>query len=309
MLKTLNFLWHKAFLEARSSIALGFFRITLAITVGTHVIPTLLPFADNYLPAAFKEKNFNFFPLAILAWVEASPVWLIYLMAGFFCLFWFCFFIGFYSQWSCILMTAAAYYFYALNSLHVGTLSWDILLVTVFLMCLTGYPGDHFSVDAWWRRKRKGITAPDRPFFIQRLLQCQLAWTYFYTALCKVYPGNWLSENPYYYLMNNPPGGVVRDFWLRSELALRPELCYFLGIAVITAEFLISIFLFVPRIRYAAIFAGIGFHILLLVTLHVPSLFFFHFVPQFLLFIPPEKWLRVKEEGFPGICTFFSNKS
>lgn len=291
MLKNIAQVWNRLFLKECSSISLGFFRIAVAVTVGTHVIPTLIPMADNYLATAFKEKNAVFFPLWILEAVEKSPDGIIWLMAVFFCLFWFSFLIGFRAQTSCILMTLTCYYFYALNSLHIGTLSWDILLVTLFLMCLTGYHGDHFSVDAW-RRARRGIQPPNRPFFIQRLLQCQLAWTYFYTALCKVTPGNWLTDNPYYYLMNNPDGGVIRNFWFRDFLAANAGLCYAIGLGVIIAEFLVSILIFIPRVRYAAIAYGLIFHILLLVTMHVPTIFFFLFPPQFLLFVPPEKWIQ-----------------
>lgn len=304
-MKRLLEIWNRAFLEERPSVSLGFFRIAVAITVGTHVIPTLLPMADNYLATAFKEKNTTFFPLWILEAVESSPDALVWAMAAFFYLTWFAFLIGLGSQISGILMTLACYYFYALNSLHIGTLSWDILLVTLFLMCVTGYPGDHFSVDSFFRRRR-GLEAPNRPFFIQRLLQLQLAGTYFYTALCKIAPGNWLVDNPYYYLMNTPPGGVIRDFWARDFLAVHPGLCYTIGIGVILCEFLVSFFLFLPRLRYAAIAYGLIFHVLLLATMHVPTIFFFLFPPQFLLCVPPEAWDRLLFRRERGQVTFLA---
>ncbi len=292
MLNSISRIWNRLFLDERSSVSLGVFRIAAAVTVGTHVIPTLIPLADNYLATAFKEKNPVFFPMWILELIEKSPDGVVLAMVGLFYLCWFFFLIGFITQISCLLMNAACYYFYALNSLHIGTLSWDILLVTLFLMCLTPYPGDHFSVDAFLRRKRGEISAPRRTYFIQRLLQFQLAWTYFYTALCKITPGNWLTDNPYYYLMNGPFEGVIKSFWGRGVLAASPDLCFALGIAVLTCEILISLGLFIPKVRYAAIGSGVFFHILLLVTMHVPTVFFFLFLPQFLLFIPPEKLIR-----------------
>lgn len=288
MLNTLQKLWHHAFLKGRPAVSLSLFRLGVAITVATHVIPTLLVLPDTYLSTALKEKNGTFFPSFILNLVEKSPDGLVYLMTGLFYLFGFSFLIGFRSQLSCILMTFVCYYFYALNSLHIGTLSWDILLVTLFLMGLTNYPGDFFSVDAWLRKKKP----PLRPFFIQRLLQLQLAWTYFYTGLGKIYPGNWLQDNPYYDLMNYPPEGVIKDFWLRSFLAVRPELCYWLGIAVIAMEMGISVLLFPRPTRAFAMACGIFFHFLLVWTMHVPTIFFFLFIPQFLLFIPHERWFR-----------------
>ena len=186
-------------------------------------------------------------------------------------------------------MTCVCYYFYALNAFHIGTLSWDIFLVTLFLMCVTGYHGDYYSVDAWLRKKR-GIQAPTRPFFIQRLLQMQIAQTYFYTVLYKITAdGNWLRDNPMYYLYNYPPEGVTKQFLFRSFLAVRPSLCYFLGIAVVIVELSMPFLLFVRRTRILGIILGCFFHIMLVVTLHVPTIFFFQFIPQLLLFLDPEK--------------------
>lgn len=282
-------IWSRLFLQERPSWGLGWFRIAVAITVGTHVIPTLLPLEDNYLQAAFKEHNPVIFPAWVLAWAARSPDALVIAGAGLFYLFWALFFLGFMTQISCILMTLCCYYFYALNSLHIGTLSWDILLVTLFLMGLTGYPGDWFSLDAWIR-DRKGIQPRSRPFFIQRLLQCQLSWTFFYTALVKLYPGNWHSENVYYYLMNNPPEGVIKPFPLREWLAGSPEICRAIGNTVIGGEFFIALALWIPKLRLAAILLGFIFHGMLLITMHVPTIFFFLFPAQFLLFVPPEKY-------------------
>ena len=186
-------------------------------------------------------------------------------------------------------MTCVCYYFYALNAFHIGTLSWDILLVTLFLMCVTGYHGDHYSVDAWLRKKC-GVRASKRPFFIQRLLQMQIAQTYFYTALYKITAkGNWLHDNPMYYLYNYPPEGVTKQFLFRSFLAACPSLCYFLGIAVVIVELSAPFLLFERRTRNLGIFLGCFFHIMLVVTLHVPTIFFFLFLPQLFLFLNPDK--------------------
>lgn len=291
--------WHQAFLDERPAVALGFFRVAVALTVGLHVIPTFLPLADIYLHTAFKEYNPSFFPIGVLAWVQKSPDWLVVSIVGGFLLFWVSFLVGFRAQISCILLNLCCYYFYALNSLHIGTLSWDILLVTMFLMCVTGYHGDYFSVDAWLRRRRGAEEPPPRPFFIQRLLQLQIAWNYFYTGLYKITAeGNWLTDNPMYYLFNYPPEGVTKHFPLREFLASQPDLCYWIGIAVIVMEMSLPFLWFIPRTRYGAIAVGWVFHVLLLVTLHVPTIFLFLFPPQMLLFVPTERYL-----------TYFKQKS
>ncbi len=282
--------WSRLFLEERPSVSLSLFRIAVAITVGCHMIPSLLELSDNYLPAtAFKELNPSFFPLWALRLVQASPAWVVFACVGLFALAWCCFFIGLRAQLSCLVMTASCYYFYALNSLHIGTLSFDILLVTLSLMWVTNYHGDWLSVDSVLRGDPAGYTRL-RPFFIQRLLQLQIAWTFWYTALRKItIDGNWLTDNPYYYLMPYPPMGVVRDFPFRPWLAQHPGLCYAIGIGVMIGEFSLPVLLWIRKTRGFGLALGMLFHVLLLVTLHVPTIFFFLFPPQLCLFIDPER--------------------
>ncbi len=280
--------WEEWFIEERPSISLSLFRIAVAATVGLHVFPTLLRLGDNYLSTAFREYNPSFFTIGVLKWVDGTSDAFVRGMAGFFTLSWLAYLVGLLTPLSGLGMAAGCYYFYARNSLHIGTLSYDILLVTLFLMIVTPYPGDSFSLDSLLRgdpdpyRRR-------RPFFIQRLLQLQIASTYFYTGLGKITgEGNWLSDNPYYYLMRAPALGVIKDFPFRGFLAVHPSLCYGIGLAVIACELAMPVALFWRRTRPVAIALGFLFHVLLLVTMHVPTIFFFLFPPQLLLFIDPE---------------------
>ncbi len=281
-------LWRTWFLEERPSVSLSLFRIALAATVGLHVFPTLFQMRDNYLNGAFREFNSSFFPIPVLQWVAANSDAVVWAMAVVFAAGWLFFLIGFMTRWSGLLMAAGCYYFYARNSLHIGTLSYDILLVTLVLALVTNYPGDSFSVDSAlradpepWRRKR--------PFFIQRLLQIQIAETYFEAGLGKCTAGgNWLKDNPYYYLMNNPTTGVMKHFPLRETLAGMPHLCHALGIALVAFEMTIPLWLFWRGTRTVAIVLAILFQTMLLFTMHVPTIFFFLFPPQTLLFVDPE---------------------
>ncbi|MBP9855457.1 MAG: DUF393 domain-containing protein [Candidatus Omnitrophica bacterium] len=296
MKKIISF-WNKCFLEERSSISISFFRLAAAFTVMAHVLPTFFHMGDNYLSTAYKSYNTTFFPVYFIEWIIKSPDWVIYLFVWVFCLFSFFFLIGFLSQLSAILTTIACYYFYALNSFHVGTLSWDILLVTLFLMCLVPYHGDYFSVDCLMQEGRG--YRQKRSYFIQRLLQMQIGFTFFYTALWKIYPnGNWLNANPIYYLMHKSPAGVTKWFLLRDYLKTQPELCYWIGILIIGCELSLMFFLFWKKTRISAIYGGIFFHIILILTLDVPAIFFFLFPVQLLLFINPDQivaWIEQKQ--------------
>ncbi len=285
-------IWHRAFLEKRPSVSLGLFRLAVAFTVGAHMIPSFFHMDDNYLATAFKTKNFNFFPIWILRLVEASPDWVVWAWVVLFCVSLATFTLGLFSQASCILMTIACYYFYALNNYHIGTLSFDILLVTLVLTCVTGYHGDFLSLDSLRHGSIRTYNRL-RPFFIQRLLQLQLAWTFWYTALSKITAGgNWLTDNPYYYLMRYPPIGVVRDFPLRHWLGQQPTFCYWLGLALLGFECTVPFLWFFPRTRAIGITLGIVFQLMLWATLQVPTIFLFLFPPLMLLFISPETLVR-----------------
>ena len=314
-------LFHKFFLEERPSISLSFFRMAAAVTAGFHVLPTFCHLGDNYFSTSFKEVNLTFFTPQIVLFIQKSPPWLIQAFVGIFCVFWFLFLIGLWSQLSCIVMTTACYYFYALNSFHVGTLSWDILLVTLFLMCWTPYHGDYFSLDCLLRANEDAYKKT-RPFFLQRLLQLQIGFNYFYTALYKIMgEGNWLKDNPVYYLMNYPTPGVMKIFILKDYLLNKPELCYALGIFIVIIEISMIFLLFNPKTRISAIYLGFIFHLTLILTMDVPAIFLFLFPPQLLLFINPEDVVRFIEQKrlfnassskqaqliFDGRCQFCQN--
>ncbi|HBH97676.1 MAG TPA: hypothetical protein DDX89_07835 [Candidatus Omnitrophica bacterium] len=85
---------------------------------------------------------------------------------------------------------------------------------------------------------------------------------------------------------------MVRQFPFRAWLAGQPEVCQWIELVVITGEFALPFLLFIRRTRPFALLWGVSFHVLLLVTLHVPTIFFFLFPPQLLLFVEPETLVR-----------------
>lgn len=285
-------LWNRLFLEERPSISLGLFRMVVAFTVWSVVFPSIIHLKELYFPGAFQEINLGFFPIGFIEWVQKSPNAVITAVAAVFHIAAFTFFIGLFSQVSCILVTACCYYFYALNSYHVSTLSWDILLVTLVMMCVTGYHGDYFSVDCLLRKGDRPWERR-RPFFIQRLLQIQLACTFFYTALYKTTAqGNWITDNPLYYVLNYPPAGVTKMFLLRDFISGRPELVYISGLAIVAVEYSMPVLLWWRKTRMSGIYLGIFFQTMLMLTLDVPATFFFMFPAMFLLFINPNDILQ-----------------
>ncbi len=289
--------WDRMFLGERPSISLSLFRIAVALTTGFHLLPTFVPLRDTYLSTALKSFNGNFFTVGAIELVQKSPDSLVIFFVALFCAAWLCFLVGLFSQISCILMTVCCYYFYALNTFAIGqVLSWDILLVTLVLMCVVPYHGDYFSLDCL-RRRDLNAYRRERPYFLQRLLQLQIAFTFFYTGLNKISAqGNWLTDNPIYYLMNYPAAGVTKHFLFKEFLSHHPGLCYGIGIIVLSVEIAMPVLLFWRRTRVSAITLGLVFHVLLILTLDVPAIFFFLFPAQLLLFINPKKNLQGIEQ-------------
>lgn len=309
--------WFRTFLQERPSVSLSLFRVAVAITVGCHIIPSLFQLADNYLATSFREYNGSFFPLWALRAVDAGPDWVVWAFVWLFAFSWGSFLVGFRTQLAAIVMTASCYFFYARNSLHIGTLSFDILLVTLSLVWVVPYYGDWLSVDAFLRGQATGY-ATRRPFFIQRLLQLQITWTFWYTCLSKITAGgNWLTDLPYYYLMHYPPLGVVRHFPGREFLAAHPAWCQAIQVGVIICELVMPLLWWFRRTRVVGLVLGVTFQWLLLMTLHVPTIFFFLFPAQMMLFIEPERvvaWIERQREQqmsrgratllFDGQCGF-----
>jgi len=280
-------LWHQLFLEERPAISLSLFRIVVAFTTWSVVFPSLIHLEELYFQGSFRSLNPGFFPMWFIELVQKSPDGLVIVFAALFHLSTFMLLIGLLSQLSCIVMTVCCYYFYALNAFHVSTLTWDILMVTLVMMCVTGYHGDYFSLDCLLK-KNDAPWARRRPFFVQRLLQMQLGFTFFYTALYKTTAdGNWITDNPLFYVINYPPQGVTKTFLLKDFLMDKPDLVYWMGISMVVVEFMLVFMLFWRRTRISAIYLGIIFQILLVLTLDVPATFFFLFSPMFLLFINP----------------------
>ena len=74
--------------------------------------------------------------------------------------------------------------------------------------------------------------------------------------------------------MNYPSGGVTKHFLLKEWMALHPHLCYAAGLMIVASELTLPFLLFILRTRRAAIVLGIVLHMMLVLTLDVPTIFY-----------------------------------
>ncbi|MBI3316703.1 MAG: hypothetical protein HYZ85_01690 [Candidatus Omnitrophica bacterium] len=226
------------------------------------MLPSFLFFKENYLAGSFRFQEHDFFPGWLLALADQSPDLLLISLLMLMMIFWFGFLMGFKTQISAFALTLCAYFFYARNAFYLKTLAWDMLLVTLVPFC--------------------GFAS--HPLLLRRLLRLQFTFIYMYAALNKIIPGNWMRENPLHYLMHYPDQSVMRGEALKGLFSFRPELCYLLGILIVSFEFILPVLLWIPRWSRWGIAAGILFHLMLSLLFHVPLLFLLLFAAYGLLF-------------------------
>jgi len=90
---------------------------------------------------------------------------------------------------------------------------------------------------------------------------------------------------------------VTKHFLLKEWMSQHPHFCYVTGLMIVATELSMPFLLFIHRTRVTAICLGFFWHILLILTLDVPSIFLFLFPAQLLLFIDPQKivaWIARK---------------
>jgi hypothetical protein len=160
-----------------------------------------------------------------------------------------------------------------------------VLLLLTFYMMLSPC-GAAYSLDARRAARRRGTVA--EPLIIpwaQRLIQLQIAFIYFDTALLKSNGSSWLGGTALHYVLNNTEVG---------RFSLYPLTDYPLAINVLTlgallTEFSLAFLLWFRETRRAMICAGIALHFGILLTVNIP-IFGELMIASYLTFLPPDEF-------------------
>ncbi|HKV33115.1 MAG TPA: HTTM domain-containing protein [Pyrinomonadaceae bacterium] len=181
-----------------------------------------------------------------------------------------------------------------------GHFNHDEMLAVYCLAVLAFTPcGDEFSLDKRLRKNRKAHPAFAYAYPIL-LMQLLMAWAYFSSALIKVRVAglSYLSQDnlpalAIYHSLDNLHDTSFRiAFWLPQ---IREYLPVFVG-AVLLWELFFPVAVFVPRLRWWILGAGVIFH---LSTLFVMNIFFPHQLALYLLFVDWDRFASSRSEVSP----------
>jgi hypothetical protein len=262
--------WDRFWFAPRTTRALALTRITLGLAAVYWTLcylPDLtLFFSDAGLITAAglreAEGRINMSPLV---WFGGGPwavgvCWLALLAAA----------LGFLLGWRTRLSAAALYLLLlTLQERNVFLLNGGDLLLRDLVFWFVFAPcagGDLLSLDAR-RRAAAGKGPLEAPVWAQRMLQLQVVFLYFSTAVWKSYNPDWPTGVALYYAF-----GQVGFSQAGLELVLNyPYVCSLMTSAVLYLEYFIGPALLFPLTRRYALLAGLALHLGIMIFMRVPA--------------------------------------
>lgn len=170
--------------------------------------------------------------------------------------------IGFLTRWVGPLMLILYAYLFFLCQLSFSHHLWQFLLVLsvlVFSNC-----GQYYSIDQIWNNYRQQTpkTAFVAPAWMLKFL---ISVIYFFTASSKLQAGWWNGQALNLYMS----GKIAQNSIVAPILEVFPS--SLMGILVIASMYFVSVAIWFPKWRVAAILVGIGIHVGIDLTLSVET--------------------------------------
>ena len=184
--------------------------------------------------------------------------------------------------------TSAAVVFVGLVSLHhrntVVLNSGDTILRVLTFLLMFAPSGDVWSVDRW-RARRRGVVPPEsvpKPPWAQRLIQIQVAVLYFSAAWWKLLGPAWRDGTAVYYMSRLVEFERFPVPALFDDLRLIRLVTW----ASLATELALGTLVWVPRLRYPILLAGVCLHLSIEFTMNIP-IFQWLMLAALTTFIPP----------------------
>lgn len=290
-LKTLLRVWDEFFFKPVSPLPVALLRIAFGLLVLIMLVTQSMPDWDFwYGPQSPVQMNvirdhffrcpvFDFFDI-VPAWANHSFMWLIFAAAV-------CLTIGLFTRLSSVFIWLALTSLDHHNPWNISGCD-DMMRLLAFCLIFT-YSGEMLSVDSWWKRKRHPeAVRTEFPPWGQRMIQIQLALSYWGASVAKIGGNQWIDGTAVYYSSH------LQDFFrlpvghLFDSLAV----CQFLSWSTLVIEVALWMLIWFKEIRYWVLLAGLLLHISIDYSMALP-IFEMLFVASYVTFIEPEDLVRL----------------
>lgn len=290
-MRTLFAAWNRFFFREESPLPVGAFRIAYGVAVMATLLLLKADWLAWYGPHAWVSLDTmrELEPgarLNVLAVLPQDDLWI----SGFFWVFLASAAMlaaGFLSRWNSIVVYVclASMQQRNLYVLHGG----DTFLRVAGFFLMFAPAGAALSVDHWLRVRRGKEPAGGRPrsVWTQRMIQLELSLMYLTTFLWKLQGAPWLKGTALFYVYHllELQRFPVPD-WMLEPVMLK--LGTWLALAL---EFSLGALIWIKRLRYKLLLAGLIFHLTLEYSLNVP-MFQWDILTGYLLFVDGEDYRR-----------------
>ena len=255
--------WSAFFFEPRSPLPIACFRILFGVLVLLQLLalyPDLRLWFGRSPPRLFVRPNLEVDFLAVSSTSELNAVWLVLIAAALLLT------IGLFTRFASVVVYLGLLSMYHDNAALLN--GGDTLIRAMSFFLMFSNAGAALSVDRviQIRRGRPDPAAIPRAPVAERLMQLQLAWVYLCTAVWKIESPAWRQGTMIYYVLNIE--GLRRyALPVLSQSALLTMLATW---ATVVIEGALGVLVWVPRLRYYVLGAGVCMHLAMDLLLDIP---------------------------------------
>lgn len=286
--------WRNYWFSSESSVGFAIFRVAFGFILLLYHAPRLFYIRDLYTAEGYLVPMDLFHALALP--IPNFPVAIALNIVLHFSIL--SFIVGYRTRLSTAVLLALHSYLSLLE--YFSTIGMGAIISIYLFLLLVSPAGTFLSLDFALRRYREimnafskideGMTPPQVPITMQRLMLWQLATIYFFNVLAKLQQGGWgwftgrelwdiYSDTEYLTYT------FVHTF-IEKVLFILPNVT----IMTIIGLSLLGVGILIPSLRPYAIFFGIIYHTVALFTLRVPITFSLLMISLYLITIEPRTW-------------------
>jgi predicted DCC family thiol-disulfide oxidoreductase YuxK len=279
--------WNRFFFAPISPVPVATYRILLGLVIiANHalLVPDLFEwFSDRgTLSFAAASKLAGGHGFNLFQWLPQSDasVWTVFIVS------WLAaatMTFGFFTRTSTVILYLTLITLHHRNTLILN--SGDTFLRIALFFMIFAPAGAALSIDRLIRIARGKESGPPiaRAPWAQRLIQCQLAYLYFYAFVWKVMGSMWLSGTAVYYTSR------IAEFW-RFPVPYVFEHMWTIKLwtwMTLIVELALGTLVWIKEFRYWVLLSGVLLHLGIEYSMNIP-LFGFTMISVYILFVEPE---------------------